>query len=105
MSIFRGIEGEISRIYQLFSAMSLSSVATFFFLITCSTSSLVEMDSKSQSFSVLSSPAPGSPFHHAFPVHSLPLAKAFYSGVLGCEEGRSSDRWQDYSLHGHQIGE
>jgi extradiol dioxygenase family protein len=22
---------------------------------------------------------------------------------LGCEEGRSSDKWQDYSLYGHQI--
>jgi uncharacterized protein len=23
--------------------------------------------------------------------------------VLGCAEGRSSAKWQDYSLHGHQI--
>jgi extradiol dioxygenase family protein len=22
---------------------------------------------------------------------------------LGCAEGRSSEKWQDYSLHGHQI--
>jgi len=22
---------------------------------------------------------------------------------MGCEEGRSSLRWQDYSLHGHQL--
>lgn len=51
----------------------------------------------------LSSPAPGSPFHHAFPVHDLNLAKEFYGNVLGCQEGRSSDKWQDYSLHGHQI--
>ena len=48
-------------------------------------------------------PAPGAPFHHAFPVHSIAEAKAFYGGVLGCEEGRSSEKWQDYSLFGHQI--
>ena len=51
----------------------------------------------------LAKPAPGTPFHYAFPVHDLDLAKKFYSEVLGCEEGRSSTKWQDYSLHGHQI--
>lgn len=50
-----------------------------------------------------STPAPGNPFHYAFPVHSLEEAKKFYGTVLGCEEGRSSDKWQDYSLYGHQI--
>jgi extradiol dioxygenase family protein len=48
-------------------------------------------------------PAPGNPFHLAFPVHDLGLAKEFYGGLLGCAEGRSSSKWQDYSLHGHQI--
>ena len=56
-----------------------------------------------QEYTVLSAPAPGSPFHHAFPVHDLDLAKEFYGTVLGCAEGRSSTKWQDYSLHGHQI--
>jgi len=56
-----------------------------------------------ESFVKLSDPAPGSPFHYAFPVHNLKLAKDFYGGVLGCAEGRSSEKWQDYSLHGHQI--
>mmetsp|Transcript_10191 Transcript_10191/g.16816 ORF Transcript_10191/g.16816 Transcript_10191/m.16816 type:complete len:207 (+) Transcript_10191:118-738(+) len=51
----------------------------------------------------LDSAAPGSPFHYAFPVHSLEEAKKFYGNVLGCKEGRSSEKWQDYSLHGHQI--
>jgi hypothetical protein len=55
------------------------------------------------SYEVRSAPAPGSPFHYAFPVHSLAAAKEFYGTVLGCEEGRSSDKWQDFSLHGHQI--
>lgn len=54
-------------------------------------------------FVTLAQPAPGSPFHYAFPVHDLALAKEFYGNVLGCEEGRSSDKWQDYALHGHQI--
>jgi extradiol dioxygenase family protein len=51
----------------------------------------------------LAEPAPGSPFHYAFPVHSLDAARDFYGDVLACEEGRSSEKWQDYSLHGHQI--
>ncbi|MFW2852497.1 VOC family protein [Sphingomonas sp. TX0543] len=43
------------------------------------------------------------PFHLAFPVHDLTAARAFYGGVLGCGEGRSSDRWIDFDLGGHQI--
>jgi extradiol dioxygenase family protein len=37
------------------------------------------------------------------PVHDLDIAKDFYGNILGCEEGRSSEKWQDFSLHGHQI--
>ena len=43
------------------------------------------------------------PFHLAFPVHDLAVARAFYCDVLGCTEGRSSDRWIDFDLGGHQI--
>jgi extradiol dioxygenase family protein len=43
------------------------------------------------------------PFHFAFPVHDLAAARAFYGGVLGCGEGRSSDQWIDFDLYGHQI--
>ena len=43
------------------------------------------------------------PFHLAFPVHDLAAARAFYVGVLGCREGRSSDGWIDFDLSGHQI--
>jgi extradiol dioxygenase family protein len=43
------------------------------------------------------------PFHLAFPVHDLAAARAFYGGILGCAEGRSSDAWIDFDLHGHQI--
>ena len=43
------------------------------------------------------------PFHLAFPVHDLAAARAFYGGVIGCEEGRSSDHWIDFNFYGHQI--
>ncbi|MEL6878163.1 MAG: VOC family protein [Pseudomonadota bacterium] len=43
------------------------------------------------------------PFHLAFPVDDLSAARAFYGGVLGCSEGRSSDEWIDFDFHGHQI--
>jgi extradiol dioxygenase family protein len=43
------------------------------------------------------------PFHLAFPVDDLDAARQFYGEVLGCPEGRSSDRWIDFDLFGHQI--
>lgn len=43
------------------------------------------------------------PFHIAFPVHDLKLAREFYGGLLACPEGRSSDEWIDFDLYGHQI--
>ena len=42
-------------------------------------------------------------FHLAFPVHDLTAAREFYGEVLGCPEGRSSERWIDFDLFGHQI--
>lgn len=42
-------------------------------------------------------------FHLAFPVHDLDAAREFYGGVLECKEGRSSERWIDFDLYGHQI--
>lgn len=42
-------------------------------------------------------------FHLAFPVDDLEKARAFYGGVLECEEGRSAEHWIDFSLYGHQI--
>jgi extradiol dioxygenase family protein len=42
-------------------------------------------------------------FHLAFPVRDLGEARAFYGGLLGCPEGRSSDEWVDFDFHGHQI--
>lgn len=43
------------------------------------------------------------PFHIAFPVDDLEAARAFYGGILGCPEGRSSNTWIDFNLFGHQI--
>ena len=43
------------------------------------------------------------PFHLAIPVDDLAAARAFYGGVLGCPEGRSSDAWIDFDLFGHQL--
>ena len=43
------------------------------------------------------------PFHLAFPVDDLETTRAFYGGLLGCPEGRSSDEWIDFNLCGHQI--
>ena len=48
-------------------------------------------------------PGPLSPFHVAFPVHDLALARKFYGGTLGCPEGRSADDWIDFNFYGHQI--
>ncbi|MDN5865618.1 MAG: VOC family protein [Gammaproteobacteria bacterium] len=42
-------------------------------------------------------------FHLAIPVHDLGAARAFYGDVLGCEEGRSADRWVDFNFGGHQL--
>jgi len=43
------------------------------------------------------------PFHLAFPVDDLDAARGFYGDLIGCEEGRSSDKWIDFNFHGHQI--
>ena len=43
------------------------------------------------------------PFHVAIPVHDIPLARAFYRDVIGCPEGRSSEKWVDFNLYGHQF--
>ena len=43
------------------------------------------------------------PFHLAFPVDDLGEARRFYGELLGCPEGRRSEQWIDFDLHGHQI--
>lgn len=43
------------------------------------------------------------PFHLAIHVHDLEAARAFYGGVLGCTEGRSTPTWVDFDFFGHQL--
>ena len=43
------------------------------------------------------------PFHLAFPVDNLKRTREFYTKILGCKEGRSSDRWIDFDMYGHQV--
>ena len=43
------------------------------------------------------------PFHLALHVDDLAAARAFYGGVLGCAEGRSTDTWVDFAFFGHQL--
>lgn len=44
-----------------------------------------------------------SAFHLAYNVRDLDEARAFYGGLLGCAEGRSTETWVDFSFFGHQI--
>ena len=43
------------------------------------------------------------PFHLAFPVTDLGTTKSFYVDVLQCNVGRTSDRWIDFDMFGHQV--
>ena len=43
------------------------------------------------------------PFHLAFPVDNLEKTREFYTKTLGFSEGRSSDRWIDFDMYGHQV--
>ncbi len=44
-----------------------------------------------------------SPFHLAVPVIDLDKCRQFYKAVLGCAEGRSSEKWVDLDFFGHQL--
>lgn len=43
------------------------------------------------------------PFHIAVQVRDIEEARRFYTGVLGCTEGRRSTEWVDFNLFGHQF--
>ena len=43
------------------------------------------------------------PFHLAFRVDDIASTRAFYADVLGCAQGRETDRWIDFDFFGHQI--
>lgn len=42
-------------------------------------------------------------FHLAFPVKELEKTLTFYRDLLGCETGRSSEKWIDFNFWGHQV--
>ena len=42
-------------------------------------------------------------FHLAYNVTDLDATRAFYGGLLGCNEGRSTETWVDYNFFGHQL--
>ena len=43
------------------------------------------------------------PFHVAFPTTNLNETKEWYTNILRCTIGRTSDKWIDFNLYGHQI--
>jgi len=43
------------------------------------------------------------PFHLAIPVSNIQKARDFYGNALGFEEGRSSEKWIDWNVYGHQL--
>ncbi len=43
------------------------------------------------------------PFHLAFPVKDLQETLSFYTEILGCSTGRTSDHWIDFNMWGHQV--
>ncbi len=43
------------------------------------------------------------PFHIAVPVRDINEAREFYGTKMGFSEGRSSDKWIDYNMFGHQF--
>lgn len=42
-------------------------------------------------------------FHLAFNVTDLDETRAFYGGIMGCKEGRSTHTWVDFDFFGHQL--
>jgi len=43
------------------------------------------------------------PFHVAVPVNDLSACRQFYTEVIGCTVGRTSNEWVDLNLFGHQF--
>lgn len=43
------------------------------------------------------------PFHLAFPVKDIASTRTFFGDLLGCDIGRSTDKWIDFNFFGHQL--
>lgn len=44
-----------------------------------------------------------SPFHLAFPIKDIESTREFYGGLLGCDIGRSTEKWIDFNFFGNQL--
>ena len=42
-------------------------------------------------------------FHLAYTVSDLESTRKFYGDLLGCQEGRSTERWVDFDFFGNQL--
>ncbi len=51
----------------------------------------------------MTQPAAPRMFHLSFSVNDLDTSRAFYGGVLHCQEGRSAPTWVDFDFFGHQL--
>lgn len=43
------------------------------------------------------------PFHYAFKVKDIASTRRFYTEILACSEGRSTETWIDFNFFGHQL--
>lgn len=43
------------------------------------------------------------PFHLAFPIRDIEETRSFYGELLGCDIGRSTDKWIDFNFFGNQL--
>jgi uncharacterized protein len=43
------------------------------------------------------------PFHYAFKVKDIASTREFYISILGCKEGRSTEKWIDFDFFGNQL--
>lgn len=43
------------------------------------------------------------PFHLAFPIRDIEETRSFYGDLLGCDIGRSTEKWIDFDFFGHQL--
>ena len=42
-------------------------------------------------------------FHLAYTVNDLDSTRRFYGDLLGCQEGRSTESWDDFDFFGNQL--
>ena len=43
------------------------------------------------------------PFHLACPTSNLARQRTYYTDIIGCTEGRSTETWCDFNFFGHQL--